>query len=263
MKLFYKLLTLSLVALMASCGSVDDITFLQNYEEVNKINTAVTMYDARIMPKDILSISVNTVSEEASVPFNLHNRNNMGGGASDASMRQYLVNNDGTIDFPVLGRLDVVGLTKTECENLIKEKLKLYIKETPLVIVRMSSFTVTLMGEVGSSGQRTFNREKVNILEALASAGGISIYGNSKNVRLLREDANGHRHIYTIDVTDASVIYNPLYQLQQNDIVYVAPKKVKITNQVVNVNSSVWFTSISLLTSLTSVGFLIWNIVKK
>lgn len=272
MKSTFKFLVLCAMLTLTACSSYKKIPYLQNDEYTNALNEKTQLYDAKIMPKDILTITVNTTDPNASAPFNLTIQRSMDGGTTGTSnysaggsgyLQSYLVNNDGTIEFPVLGQLSVVGLTKTECQEMIKEKLKPYIKETPIVTVRMSSFSITVLGEVNGGGQYTISREKINILEAIALAGDLTIYGRRDNVKLLREDANGKRHIYTININDASIIYNPLYQLQQNDIIYVTPMKVKAKNSYYSANTSILFTSISLVTSLTSVGLLLWNVLKK
>lgn len=268
MKSISKFLFFCAVLTLTACSSYKKVPYLQNHEYANSLNEQVALYDAKIMPKDILSILVTTSDPEASKPFNIFQRtqgsggmSNMGGGSN--SLTSYLVNNDGTIEFPILGTLNVLGLTKTECENMIKDRLSVYLKETPLVNVRMSGYRITVLGEVNGGGEFTIDREKVNILEAIAMAGDLTLYGRRDNVKLLREDEKGNRHIYTIDITDASIIYNPLYQLQQNDIIYVTPMKVKSKNAYFAANTSLYFQTISLITSLTSVGLLLWNIFKK
>lgn len=268
MKSFLKLFVFCGLLTFTSCASYKKVPYLQHHEYVNNIDEEVTLYDAKIMPKDVLSILVTTSDPESSKPFNIYQRANGGSGVSNMSnssnsLTSYLVNNDGTIEMPIIGTINVLGLTKTECENLIKEKLQVYLKETPLVTVRMAAFTITVLGEVNGGGQYTIAREKVNILEALAMAGDLTVYGRRDNVKLLREDARGKRHIYTIDITDASLVYNPLYQLQQNDILYVTPMKVKAKNSYYSANTSVYYQTVSLITSLTSVGLLLWNIFKK
>lgn len=267
MKSILKFFTLCALITLTACSSYKKVPYLQDHEYANSLNEHVILYDAKIMPKDILTITVNTSDPQASVPFNLIvqkptdiTSGNINGG--EGALQQYLVNNDGTIDFPVLGKLNVLGLTKTECEDMIKSRLSLYIKETPIVTVRMSDFKITVLGEVNRAGQFTISKEKVNIFEAIALAGDLTVYGLRDNVKLLREDERGKRHIYTLDLNDATIIYNPLYQLQQNDIIYVTPNKVKAKNTYYNANTSIWFTSISLITSLCSLALLAWNIFK-
>lgn len=113
------------------------------------------------------------------------------------SLQQYLVNNEGEIDFPVIGKLKIGGLTKTAAEKLVREQLRPYLKETPIVTVRMSNYKISVIGEVNHPGTFTINNEKVNLFEALAMAGDMTVYGIRSNVKLIREDNNGQRNIIT------------------------------------------------------------------
>lgn len=176
-------------------------------------------------------------------------------------MQTYLVSNDGTIDFPVLGTLQVGGLTKLECEKRIHDKILPYLNanENPVVTVRMSNYKISVLGEVNRPGMFTVGNEKINIFEALAQAGDLTIYGVRNNVKLIREDANGRKEIYTLNLNDASIINSPYYYLQQNDIIYVEPNKVKAQNSGVGQTTSLWLTSTSILISLAS---LMYSILK-
>ena len=135
--------------LMASCTSYKNVPYLQNPEVVNSYKEVLPMYDAKIMPKDLLTITVNTTDPEAAAPFNMtvQTAQNLATSRSTYSqpmLQQYLVSNEGTIDFPVLGQLNVGGLTKNEAESIIREKLKAYLKETPIVTVRMSNYKIAV-----------------------------------------------------------------------------------------------------------------------
>ena len=266
MKSVVKLVALCALLTLASCSSYKKVPYIQNYEEANALNELTQLYDAKIMPKDILTITVTTSDPSASAHFNLgHSISTDANGTSvsSASNETYLVGNDGNIDFPVLGTLHVEGLTKTECESMIKDRLKTYLKETPVVMVRMPEFKITVLGEVNGSGQFTIKNEKVNVFEALALAGDMTVYGRRDNVKLIREDAKGQRHIYTVDLNDAKLIYSPLYQLQQNDILYVTPNKNKSMNASVGQNTSLWLSSISILATVASLAVTIWRTTSK
>ncbi len=217
------------------------------------------------MPKDILTITVNTVNPEAAEPYNLVVRNTMNSSGSistsGGSLQTYLVGNDGTINFPVLGVLHVGGLSKSECEQMIHDKLLPYLNEAenPVVTVRMSNYKISVLGEVARPGMFTVSNEKINILEALAQAGDLTIYGVRERVRLIREDATGKKQIFTINLNDAELINSPYYYLQQNDILYVEPNKVKARQSSIGQSTTLWFSATSILVSLTS---LLYNILK-
>ena len=174
-------------------------------------------------------------------------------------LQQYLVDNEGKISFPVLGALTVGGLTKKQAEQLIVDKLKPYMKENPIVTVRMVNYKISVIGEVARPGTFTISNEKVNLLEALAMAGDMTVYGLRDNVKLIREDANGKQQIVTLDLNNAETILSPYYWLQQNDVVYVTPNKAKARNSDIGNSTSLWFSATSILVSLAS---LLFNILK-
>ena len=258
---FVLLFFLSII--LASCGSVKNIAYLQNRDDIN-FEKSRFLYDARIMPKDQLTISVNTTTPEASMPFNLLLQNEYTQGRSMSAagvLMPYLVDNDGYITFPVIGRLKVGGLTKSEAEKLIFEKIRPYMAESenPVVTVRMSSYSVSVLGEVARPGSFQVSREKITILEALAQAGDLTIYGVRDKVKLIREDITGKKQIVNLNLNDANLVNSPYYYLQQNDVVYVEPNKVKAQNSKVGQTTTLWFSATSILISLTS---LLYNILK-
>lgn len=250
--------------LVTSCGTSKSIAYIQNSDSINYDNSRY-LYDAKIMPKDQLTISVNTVNPDASLPYNLLLQNTYYQGRSVSSgagtLMPYLVDNNGYINFPVVGKLKVGGLTKTECQDLILEKIRPFMAESenPVVTVIMSSYSVSVLGEVNRPGSFQVGREKITILEALSQAGDLTIYGVRDKVKLIREDATGKKEIHTIDLTDANIVASPYYYLQQNDIVYVEPNKVKAQNSRVGNMTTLWFSATSILISLTS---LLYNILK-
>jgi len=156
--------------------------------------------------------------------------------------------------------LKVVGMTKTELEEYIANKLHgQYLKEKPIVTVTMSNYKVAVMGEVSQPGIYTVTNGKVNIFEALAMARDLTIHGQRENVKLIREDATGRKEVVELNLNDANVINSPYYQLQQNDIIYVTPNKVKAKNSGIGSETSLWFSATSILVSLAS---LLYNILK-
>ena len=249
---------------LASCGSVKNVAYLQNSDQVD-FTQSDFLYDARIMPKDVLTITVNTVNPEAAAPFNLtvptSFNQQLRNTYSQAVLQTYLVDNQGFIDYPVLGRLEVGGLTKSMCEKMLHDKIKPYLNETenPVVTVRMSNYKISVIGEVNHPGMFTVSNEKITILEALAQAGDLSIYGVRDRVKLIREDAKGRKEIHTINLNDAEIINSPYYYLQQNDVVYVEPNKVKARNSSVGQTTNLWFSGTSILISLAT---LLYTILK-
>ena len=255
---FYKhaLTLIAAIFILSACGSTGKVVYLENAHQVNTESSNI-LYDARIMPKDVLTITVSTINKAASEPFNL---TVLSTGSSTAittqpTLQSYLVSNDGTIEFPIIGSIKVGGLTKKECESMILEKIRPYLAESekPIVTVRMSSYSISVLGEVKTPGSFQVSREKINIFEALAQAGDMTIYGVRDRVRLIREDATGKKEIHMLDLTDANIINSPYYYLQQNDIVYVEPSNIKKQDSRVGSMTNLWFSATSILVSLASI----------
>ena len=246
------------LTLTAGCTSYKQVPYLQNPEVVNNYGKEIPLYDAKIMPKDLLSITVNTTDIQASAPFNLTVQTSINAAqaninsTSTPALQQYLVNNEGEIDFPVLGKLKISGLTKNECESLIQEKLKPYLKETPIINVRMVNYKISVLGEVNKPGTFTVSNEKVNVLEALAMAGDMTVYGLRNNVKLVRENAKGQREIIELNLNDAGLLTSPYFYLQQNDILYVSPNKTAARNSDIGNSTTLWFSATSILVSIAS-----------
>ena len=229
-------------ALLAGCTSYKNVPYMQNPEVVNSYREDLPLYDAKIMPKDLLSITVNTSDPQAAAPFNLTVQTPLNAALTNINtttqptLQQYLVNNKGEIDFPVIGRLKVGGLTKNEAEDLIREQLQPYLKESPIVTVRMANYKISVLGEVNRPGTFTVGNEKVNILEALAMAGDMTVYGVRDNLNL----------------NNAELVVSPYYYLRQNDIIYVTPNKTKAKNSDIGSSTSIWISATSILVSLAS-----------
>ena len=257
MKVFKLLCMIVLTALTGACTSYKKVPYLQNSETVDLSSFPKSLYDAKIMPKDLLTITVSTTDPEAAVPFNLTIPNAISLSQSNSLtsqpvLQQYLVDNEGNIDFPVLGKLHIGDMTKTDVEKMIQQKLQPYLKETPIVNVRMVNYKISVLGEVTRPGTFTVSNEKVNIFEALALAGDMTIWGQRDNVKLMREDSQGERKIVELDLNDANVVGSPYFYLQQNDVVYVTPNQKKAKNSDVGTQTSFWFSGVSILISLAT-----------
>lgn len=264
-KVFLPLLSLVLIALLDSCGTAKHYSYFENIDSINWNNYPGVLHESRIMPKDMLTITVSTTDPVAATPFNLSVSNTLNAGghlsSTAGSLQGYLVDNDGNINFPIVGKIHVQGLTKEECQNVIHDKIIPYMSESekPIVTVRMSSYHVTVMGEVKRPMNVSVTSEKMNILEALAEAGDMGQYGVRNDVLLIRTDADGRRHHVHLNMNDANVINSPYYYVQQNDIIYVKPNKVAAGNSVIGSSTTIWFSVIGIVTSLSS---LVVNILR-
>ena len=255
-KIFSKIALLCAVVIMASCSGSKQIAYFQNIDNID-LSESKGLYDARIMPKDALTITVSASDPDAVKLFNLTVQPTMVGrqlSTGYGSLLTYLVDNNGDINFPKLGRLHVAGLTKRECENMIEEKIQPYLNENerPVVTVTMSSFRVTVIGEVNRPAVVPVTTEKMSVIEALSSAGDLSIYGKRQNIMLIREEMNGQKTAHRIDLTDANLINSPYYYVQQNDIIYVEPNTVKAKNSSIGQSTTIWFSFIGIVTSVAS-----------
>lgn len=258
MKLSKVVCMLACLTLLGSgCTSYQKSLYLQNEQVLNE-SLEGQLYDFRIMPKDELTITVSTTDPEASAPFyrkigqSKDSPNNNNTGMQNVDLLAYLVDNNGCIDFPVLGMVKVMGLTNRECEALLRQKLQPYLKEVPNVTVRTSNYKFSVLGEVGKPGTYTTDAEKVTVFEALAQAGDMTLFSIRNDVQLLREDSTGVRRVYHLDLTQADVAQSPYFYLQQNDVVYVKPTRAKVRTNTFNSNSSMWITLLSIVTSITS-----------
>ena len=256
-RILVPLVAMAVILLLGSCKSSKYVPYFQNADTIS-LAASRMLYDAKIMPKDQLTITVITTDPQASAPFNLSVTNTVGTSgqlsAGGGSLQGYLVDNTGYINFPVIGKIHVAGLTKGQCEDLILSKLKPYLseQEKPVVTVRMASYRVTVLGEVGHPSVVPVSTEKMSVLEAIAQAGDLTIYGQRNNVMLIREDATGEKHVYRLNLNDANLFNSPYYYLQQNDIIYVQPNGVKAKNSYIGTSTTLWMSFVSIAISIAS-----------
>lgn len=249
-----------LAFLLVSCQSYKKIPYLQDTASVSDTEQGIRQPGVKVMPKDLLTIVVSCSTPELAAPFNLVNSSAgtgmegkmMGQGIASSTSHQYLVDNQGNINFPILGEIHVGGLTKQEIGNLIIEKLKVYLKEAPIVTVRIVNYRISVLGEVSAPGSFIVSNEKINLLEALAMAGDLTIYGMRDNVKLIRTGQDNRQEIITLDLNKSETVMSPYYQLQQNDIVYVTPNKTKAKSSGVGSSTGLWLSGTSILTSLAN-----------
>ena len=240
---------------LTSCVSQKEITYFQKAPNQSDTMTVAQAYIPKIQPGDILSINVGSLNPLASSFFNPYSTmplptdnsqpsGNTGGapqglgsgstgsglGSSptlaQSSAPGYLVDPAGTIEYPLLGTIKVAGLTTTETKDLIKNKLKLYLKE-PSVYVRLLNYKISVMGEVLRPSVYVIPNETVTLPEALSMAGDLTIFGNRHNVLVIRDD-NGKKEFGRIDLTTRELYSSPFYYLHANDVVYVEPGKGRI-----------------------------------
>lgn len=245
------------IFLLSSCVSTKNVTYFENKDQVD-VTISKGLYDAKIMPKDILQIQVFSMTPEASDPFNLlRGASAATSSTSDTnqnSVFKYLVDNDGIIVMPIIGQVKVGGLTKNEAEELIKSKIQPYMSETENVVVhvRMMNYKYAVLGGVNEPGLYTTQNEKVSILEAIAQAGDLTTFAYRDKIFLIRENAEGQKEYHQLNINDANIISSPYYYLQQNDVIYVEVRKSEARNAFFSSATSMWFTMTSMLMSLAT-----------
>ena len=255
--IFHLTSAIILLTSLSSCMSTKKVIYFENKDEINSA-LSKTLYDAKIMPKDILQIQVFTMTPEAAAPFNLlkpgvTSSTSTTSTSGQGTIYDYLVDNDGNIEFPVLGTLHLDGMTKTEAEQFIKSKIQPYMAESENVVVHvaMMNYKYAVLGGVRSPGLYSTRNEKVSILEAIAQAGDLTTFAYRDRIFLIREGSDGQKEFHKLDINDANIINSPYYYLQQNDVVYVEPRKIETRNAFISANTSIW---ISLASALMSVA---------
>ena len=263
-------LTLLSVLIFSECAPVKDIAYFQKLDVATKKNdkkpkNVDIVFEARIKPKDLLSITVVSSEPEASRIYNLvvpqiaetGNSNSL---YTQPSLQTYLVDNDGNIEFPVFGKIKVAGYTRAELEETLHKKLaEAFSKESPIITIRFTNYAVNILGEVERPGKFVTTNDRLTIFEGIALAGDLTIYGRRDNVKVLREGADGSKQYITLNLNDRNVIYSPAYFLEQNDVVYIEPNKSKGRSANFGTAETFGISSLSVLLTLTSLVFTILN----
>ena len=236
-----------LLTVFSSCVSKKDIVYFQ-YDKINQAEVS-NSYKTIIKPDDLLQITITALDIEAVRPFNLAavtyaTSSNSAIGA--AQQQTYLVDTKGEIEFPVLGKIKIGGLTRDETIALLKSKLSPdYIKD-PNVNIKIANYKISVMGDVVRPGSYNIPNERITILDALALAGDVNISGQRNNILIIREEAN-KKVQYRVDIRSNNLLTSPVYYLQQNDVVYVEPNYARIQSASSNSNTSLFISITSLL----------------
>lgn len=260
------------ILFMYSCAPAKDIAYFQKVDTKAAKSTKnqpiippASLYEARIKPKDLLSITVVSTQPEASVIYNLvvpqiDNSASQNSLLSQPILQTYLVDNDGNIEFPVFGKIKVGGLTRNEVETVLHTRLEsAFSKEAPIITIRFVNYSVNILGEVQRPGKFETNNDRLTIFEGLALAGDLTIYGRRDNVKVLREKADGTKEYITMNLSDKNIIYSPAYYLEQNDVVYVEPNKSRGRSSNYGAAETFGISSLSVLLTLTSLVFTIFK----
>jgi polysaccharide export outer membrane protein len=236
--------------LFFSCTPRKELVYYQNIDSLVASNQSDS-YEIKIQPDDLLMIIVSAEDPESALPFNLSTvsvPSASGSIGGQQSLQTYLVDTNGTIDFPVFGKLQVGGLSRTELMKLLETKIAKYIKN-PIITIRRMNFKISVQGEVNSPGTYSMNTDRVTLIEAISMAKDLTIYGKRDNILIIRE-VNGVKSFNRVDITKADFINSPFYYLTQNDVVYVEPNKVRINGAAVGSNTGVIISVTSLIITI-------------
>ena len=269
MKKIFGLSLIATVALFAaSCSSktYKNINYFQDVQNDTVMNMAVNQ-GILIQEKDMISIIVSSSNPAASAIYNLPVASYQAGSELNNTnsgyqrLLGYVVDNEGNIEFPKLGKIHVAGMNRWQlCDRIRRELIDNGLLLDPVVTVEFMNFKFSVLGEVVAPGTYTNQGDRINILQALSMARDLTIYGRRDNIRVFRE-INGKRQVYIVDIRDTDIFNSPAYYLQQNDIVYVTPNAVRAGQSTINENNfrsvSFWMTMGSTLVTITNMIILI------
>lgn len=257
---FNLLIVIFVAALFGSCGtSKNNVSYFQDMTPENNVLDGVeNNYEVKITSDDLLAISVSSIDPNAIAIFNLPATTFLQPGADEINttpvLQSYLVDSEGCINFPVLGKLKVAGMTRNQLADFLKKEISKYAKE-PIISVNIMNFKVSILGEVKSPGTKQITNERVSILDAISMAGDLTINGMRDRVTLIR-DENGKKTYHVFDLTSSEIFKSPYFYLKQNDIIYVEPNNARRKNanysQVDQFNVSVASTIVSTVSVIAS-----------
>ncbi len=232
--------------LLSSCANTKKLVYLQGIDDQKQYEASLR-YEIKLQPDDLLSVVVSAENAEVTIPFNLPVV--QGNAAVNAQTgRTFLIDNDGYIEYPVLGKVKLGGLTRTQATEKLTELIKNYITN-PGITVRLMNYKISVLGEVVKPGNFIVNGERINVLEAISLAGDLTVYGKRKNILLIHDD-EGKKTYTRFDLTDAQLLNSPNYYLAQNDIIIVEPNKPRLNGSIIGPNIGLILSSVSVLLTL-------------
>ncbi len=244
-KLFFYL---TAIVLLTSCASARQIEYLQNIDKTY-LHELTTKYEARIKKDDLLNIIVSGPDKTVVMPYNLTLSETSTAANPEQSTLAYLVDNNGEINFPILGKIKVEGMTRSELVNYLTRMISQDVRD-PIVYVSFKNYKITILGEVRSPGTYNMDSERINIFQALGRAGDLLLTAERDDVILIRE-VNGTPTYQKIDLRNASLLNSEYYYMQQNDILYVRPSSQRVASATTA--TSIWGLIFSSITTVISV----------
>ncbi|MFA6675987.1 MAG: polysaccharide biosynthesis/export family protein [Bacteroidales bacterium] len=253
-KIFVPLLLGIVILWLSGCASSKEILYFQNIEQT-KPKEMQTKYETKIKKDDVLSIVVSGPDKMVVQPYNL----SLSEGSTNTSYNpensilKYTVDSEGCIDFPILGKIKVEGMTRSELVNYLTQEISKDVKD-PIVYVKITNYKVTILGEVKSPGTYNINTEKINVLEALGIAGDLLLTAQRDNIILIRE-IDGKQEHFKINLKNSSILSSPYFYLQQNDVIYVPQSPSRVAQGTMA--TGLWSIIFSSITTIVTVISLI------
>ncbi len=233
-----------------SCASRKTVAYYQNIDQLSSQDSSVS-FETKLQPDDLLMILVMASTPEAAAPFNMPSvimQSNTEIELQQMRMNSYLIDYKGFIQFPVIGSIQLGGLTREEAVGKLNTELSKYITK-PAVNLRILNFKVTVQGEVTQPGVHNITSERITLTEALSLSGDLTVYGKRDNILIIREK-DGKKEIARVDITKADFLNSPYYYLTQNDVVYVEPNKTKVNSSAVGPNTTIVISAVSLIVTI-------------
>lgn len=252
---------LSLLALaFSACTSTKDIIYMQDIDQV-KLQEIISRYEAKIKKDDMLSIVVSGPDKQVVMPYNLTLNDNASYSGSydpERSSLPYLVDINGDINFPILGRIHVEGMTRSELSQYLTEKISQDVKD-PIVYISFRNYKITVLGEVKAPGTYTMDSEKTTLFQALGKAGDLTLNAEREGIILVRE-VSGVNSYFKIDLTSADLLNQDYFYMQQNDVLYIPPSPKRIRSATTN--TGIWSVALSSVTTALAVVSLVLTLTK-
>jgi len=237
-----------LVILLQSCASRKNVAYLQDVNNNSNSQTEAS-YEPVLKNDDLLSIIVSANDPEITYMFNIPQiQGNYKVNENQDGIKTYLIDTKGEIEFPVIGRIQLGGLTRTQAIDKLTEKIKPYITN-PTINLRILNYKISVLGEVNKAGNYTINSERITLLEAIANAGDLTIYGRRDNILIIREK-DDKKTYNRIDITKSDFINSDFYYLTQNDVVIVEPNKTRVNSSSFGPNVTATISALSVLATI-------------
>lgn len=243
-----------IVIAATSCTTSKQILYFQDIEEIEALKIDAE-YITKIKKDDLLSIVVSGPEKAVILPFNLTLTESTYSSSVDPSksVLPYLVDSEGCIDFPILGKIKAEGMTRIELTNYLKDEISQFVKD-PVVYIAFSNYKITVLGEVRSPGTYTMPSERTTLLQALGMAGDLTISAKREGILLIREVDGIQEHV-TIDLRSADIMNSPYFYLHQNDVLYVPPSSSRIAQGTTA--STIWSIALTSVSTMATIVALI------